>query len=141
MSRLGLSTRDEKVDAVRRMAFPKTLRELETGLGFFGYYRKFVRNYVATARPLIRLKTEGFKGSPNKGRPRQNHAEGKKLSDPDKPPPPENGLKASPECYDAWEKLKSELCNAPTLAFPDFNRPFILYTDGSKEKRYNTALY
>ena len=70
---------EAKVDAVRKMAFPRNLRELETGLGFFGYYRKFVKNYTAIARPLIRLKTEGFKRSPNKGRPRLYYAERKRL--------------------------------------------------------------
>ena len=141
VSRLGLSTMEEKVDAVRKMAFPKNLRQLETGLGFFGYYRKFVKNYAAIARPLIRLKTEGFKGSPNKGKPRQKHADRKRLVEPESEPQSDDGLEASRECFEAWETLKSRLCNAPTLAFPDFSRPFILYTDGSKEKGYGAALH
>ena len=153
VSRLGLSTMEEKVEAVRKMLFPRNLRELETGLGFFGYYRKFVEHYAAIARPLVQLKTEGFKGSPNKGRPRRNHAEKKKLSrrisdvkaiEKTKEPsfvPQSVELQAGPECYEAWETLKNRLCNAPTLAFPDFSRPFILYTDGSKEKGYGAALH
>jgi hypothetical protein len=32
-----------------------------------------------------------------------------------------------------FEKLRSALCEAPTLAFPDFKRPFILYVDACKE--------
>ena len=143
VSRLGVSTMEEKVDAVRKMSFPRNLRELETGLGFFGYYRKFVKDYAAIARPLIKLKTEGFKGSPNKGKPRQNHAERKRLSQPSQQNGTlsEDSLEATRECYDAWETLKTKLCSAPTLAFPDFNRPFILYTDGSKEKGYGAALH
>ena len=53
---------DEKVEAVREMKFPRNLRELETGLGFFGYYRKFIEHCAAIARPLVQLKTEGFRG-------------------------------------------------------------------------------
>ena len=88
VSRLGLSTMEEKVEAVRRMFFLTSLRELETGLGFFGYYRKFVPYYAAIARPLVKLKTKGFKGSLNKGRPRRNHAEKKQLSVHRSDPPP-----------------------------------------------------
>ena len=36
---------------------------------------------------------------------------------------------------------QDKLCNAPTLAFPDFTKPFILYVDGSKKKAYGVALY
>ena len=50
-------------------------------------------------------------------------------------------LEAGPDCYRAWETLKDKLYNIPTLAFPDFDRPFILYTDSSKEKGYRAALY
>jgi hypothetical protein len=44
-------------------------------------------------------------------------------------------------CELAWEELKTLLCSAPTLAFPDFDRDFILYTDGSKERGYGVALH
>jgi hypothetical protein len=32
-------------------------------------------------------------------------------------------------------------CVAPTLAYPDFNRSFILYTDGSHERGFGVALH
>ena len=32
---------------------------------------------------------------------------------------------------EAFEKLKNLLCETPILQFPDFSRPFILYTDAS----------
>ena len=32
-----------------------------------------------------------------------------------------------------FEKLKHIISTVPVLAYPDFNRPFILYTDASKE--------
>ena len=35
------------------------------------------------------------------------------------------------ECQESFDKLKSKLSNAPVLAFPDFNVPFILTTDVS----------
>ena len=74
VSRLGLSTMEEKVSAIRRMAFPANLRDLEVGLGFFGYYRPFVEHFASIARPLVKLKTRGFKGAPIKGRSRKRHS-------------------------------------------------------------------
>jgi hypothetical protein len=52
VSRLGLSTMEEKVEAVQALKFPETLQELEYGLGFFGYYRKFVQHFASISRPL-----------------------------------------------------------------------------------------
>ena len=37
------------------------MKDLETELGFIGYYRKFVPGYAHIAGPLIQLKTQGFK--------------------------------------------------------------------------------
>ena len=34
----------------------------------------------------------------------------------------------------ALESLKHLLCNAPCLRYPDFEKPFFLYTDASKHE-------
>jgi hypothetical protein len=52
VSRLGLSIVEEKVEAIRALKFLITLAELEYGLGFFGYYRKFVPHFIGISRPL-----------------------------------------------------------------------------------------
>jgi poly(3-hydroxyalkanoate) synthetase len=41
-------------------------------------------------------------------------------------------FKWTSECQDAFEFLKEKLINAPILAFPDMNKPFILTCDASK---------
>ena len=128
------------------MELPRTLRQLETALGFFGYYRKFVAHFAAIASPLVKLKTEGFRGGPIKGKPRQRHAENSLLQDlPTKPSESPTDkpalLSYTNEQKYAWETLKQSLCNAPTLAFPDFHKPFLLYTDGSKEMGFGAALH
>jgi hypothetical protein len=64
VDRLGLSTLDEKVEAVREMRFPGTLAQLENTIGFFNYYRKFVDHYTGISQPMQVLKTLGFKGAP-----------------------------------------------------------------------------
>ena len=38
----------------------------------------------------------------------------------------------SPECETAFNSLKTRLCSPPILAYPDFERPFHLYTDASQ---------
>ena len=164
VSRLGLSTLEEKTKAIRELQFPRNLRELDHGLGFFGYYRRFVEWYAWIEKPLHRLKTRGFKGAPTKGSARLRWAIRTRLGDPiDEEPEPNPDPKKkesvasdiknpaarntflvlipTKECVRAWERLKEELIKAPTLAFPDFSLPFILYTDGSKEKGYGIALH
>ena len=44
-------------------------------------------------------------------------------------------------CWEAWDKLKRQLCLAPTLAFLDFSREFVLYVDGSKQRGFGAALH
>lgn len=50
ISRLGLSTQAEKTEATRRrLEMPRTLKDLETGLGLMGYYRSFIAQvYLST---------------------------------------------------------------------------------------------
>ena len=112
--------------------YPGCLRDLETGLGFFGYYRKFVPYYLAITQPLLDLKMTGFKTSPPKGQVRIKYAKLIKYL--------ENGTFPA-DCKAAWDELKELLCNALTLAFPDFLKDFIIYIDGSKECSYGVALH
>ena len=64
---LSLNTIKEKTEVIQNLDYPGYLRDLETGLGFFGYYRKFVSYYSAIAQPLLDLKMTEFKTSPSKG--------------------------------------------------------------------------
>lgn len=52
VSSLGLSTADDKVNAIRKMDFPKILQDLEKNIAFFNYYHRFVEQYVGIVRPL-----------------------------------------------------------------------------------------
>ena len=59
ITRDGVATDPGKIDAVRKWAVPRTVQEVQTFLGLVGYYRKFVNNFAATAKPLYRLTERG----------------------------------------------------------------------------------
>ena len=59
------------------MLFPSTLKELEAGVQFFSYYRKFVPYVAAIAEPLHQLKTLHFRHVPSG---RQQYAASTKMS-------------------------------------------------------------
>ncbi len=114
VSWLGLSIIKKKINAIKAMKFSRNLRDLEVGLGFFGYYRWFVDHYAAIARPLVRLKIKDFIDSSMKGRSRREHATRLRLRQQyennrdDKST--NTTLDADEECRQAWEALKSALC-------------------------------
>ena len=47
ISWLGLSMVEEKTKVIWNLDYSKNLRDLETELGFFRYYRKFIPHYSA----------------------------------------------------------------------------------------------
>lgn len=145
VSRLGLSTTEEKTEAIRNLAIPGNLQLLEIGLGLMGYYREYVADFAIIADPLNEMKTLGFKDGPRAGQPRLTWA--RKFEFPPKVTRPPSPVTAEQETawqrkqeyvttlwnkvVKAWEKLKKDLINAVDLAFPDFEKPFILYVDTS----------
>ncbi len=66
-----------------------------------GYFRKFIPNFSAIARPLTNLTKK------------------------------DNELIWDDACRDAFNRLKHLLTTAPVLAFPNFNKPFYIGTDAS----------
>jgi hypothetical protein len=62
------------VAAVKALEFPRNIAKLESTIGFFLYYRKFVPFFAGIAASLEKLKTIGLVGAPFKGRKRLNFA-------------------------------------------------------------------
>lgn len=52
VSERGIATDPAKVEAVTKWEQPTDLPALQSFLGFFGYYRRFIQNYSIIVRPL-----------------------------------------------------------------------------------------
>ena len=97
----GIHTMSDKVKAVQKFPQPKNVENVRSFLGLCGYYRSFIKNFAALASPLNQLLKKEVPFH-------WNAAQEKSFQD-----------------------LKEALCNAPVLAFPDYEAPFIIYTDAS----------
>jgi hypothetical protein len=100
VDRFGLSTLDEKVEAISSMKFPRYLHELELFIGLSNYYRHFIARYAGIMEPLQSLKTKLLRGSEHKNkRQRAVYTKSKGLE------PPTNA-----ELF-AFNAIKESLCS------------------------------
>ena len=80
---------------------PTTVKEVRSFLGLTGYYRQLIPNYADLTFPISELT--------KKHQP----------------------FVWSPECNEAFEKLKELLSQEPVLAHPNPSKPYVLHTDAS----------
>lgn len=97
----GLKTNSRLTAAVADFPHPQNLSEVRRFLGLSSYYRRFVPNFSKMASPLQALTRKGVE------------------------------FKWSSECETAFQVLKEKLTSAPVLAYPSFEKPFVLETDAS----------
>ena len=96
-----VSTDPEKVPAVKSWHPPTNVSELRVFLGKIGYSRKFIPDFATLASPLFQLDEKV------------------------------RNFVWSNDCQRSFDTLKQALCEAPVLAFPRFDLPFILDTNAS----------
>ena len=101
MSAAGVQTDPGKLKAVELYPVPTDVKTLRSFLELASYYRRFVSRFAAIASPMHLLTKK------------------------DAP------FVWTEQCQLAFEKIKKLLISAPVLAFPQFDRPFILETDAS----------
>ena len=108
----GISADPDKIAAVVGMRQrPSTVADLRTLIGATSYLRKFIPDYADVTKPLRDIQRYyPYKNSVIK----DGHW--------------------SMECEAAFNALKAALVTAPVLAFPDFNKSFILLCDASKSQ-------
>lgn len=97
----GIKPDPEKFSAILNFPQPKTVKEIQSFVGLVGYYRRFIKNFSAIARPLFNLTKK------------------------------DTIFKWSTDCQTAFDELKRLVTNPPVLSPPDFSKPFILQTDAS----------
>jgi hypothetical protein len=130
VDRFGLSTLDKKVEAISKLEFPRSLRELDYFLGLTGWYRHFVARYAALVDPLQKLKTKLFKKAPRKGRERDSFSRSTKIIDP-------SVLEKA-----AFQEIKSALCDCKLIIIhPDPKLPLIFHVDSSAENGFASAVH
>ena len=101
ITRSGLKTQAKHVEAVQHFARPNSLKGVRQYLGMCAYYRRFIPYFSGIARPLHNLTRKGA------------------------------DFVWTEECETAFRELKERLTAAPVLAYPCFQKPFILETDAS----------
>ena len=110
----GIATDPKKVECVREWPVPQNLKQLQSFLGFVGYYRRFIKDFSKISRPLYDL----FKGSGG----------GKKKRKIKQQLIPFHWSEVH---QGAFDKLVSMCCEAPVLAYADYSKPFLVHTDAS----------
>ena len=74
VSGFGMTTSEERIEAILALRFPENLSELDTYLGMTGYLRNYIRYYAQIVEPLQKRKTELAKAVPKGlGKSRKKH--------------------------------------------------------------------
>lgn len=99
----GMLPDPEKIRVIERYPTPECADDVKRFVAFSNYYRKFIRNFGEIVLPLNKLCRKNVK------------------------------FEWTPECNNAFERLKKLLSNPPVLDYPDFSskNEFILQTDSS----------
>ena len=103
ISAKGLKPDPSNVEKLQNFPRPRTVKEVRTLLGIASYYRKFIYKFAEIASPLHALLKKNAR------------------------------FKWTEDHQKAFETLKSALTKPPILAYPDFEKNFILQTDASNE--------
>ena len=97
----GIATDPEKTSVIQQWEPPRTVKGVQSFLGFCNFYRRFIKDYGRVARPLNRLVRK------------------------DQP------FVFNSDCYAAFQELKKRLVSAPVLAHFNPNLPLRVETDAS----------
>ena len=107
----GVGTDPDKTSCIEEWPIPTTVKQVQSFLGFVGYYRRFIKGFSKIAKPLHAI-TRGEIVNPKTKKRKDNFHWGE-------------------EQQNAFESLKHHVTHAPVLAFANFKEPFILHTDAS----------
>lgn len=112
VSRDGIRPDPGKISAIKKIPVPKNLKDLKSFLGLASYYRRFIKDFAAVAKPLTNL----TRGDNAQIKAHQSKRIAVNLD--------EKALKS-------FKELKELLMSSEILVYPNFEKPFILTTDAS----------
>ena len=107
VSRKGVLPLKKNLESIAQCLPPDTYTKVKSFVGLVGHYRHFIKGFAKIAVPLY---------DPTSGDNKDKKSEHVNLS---------------PEALEAFDHLKAACLQAPILAFPDFDKPFLLETDAS----------
>ena len=104
-SKRGVLPSKKNLEAIAQCPPPDTYTKVKSFVGLVGHYRCFIKGFANIATPLYDL-TSGK----NKDKKSEH-------------------LDLPQEAREAFDRLKAACLQAPILAFPDFDKPFLLEMD------------
>ncbi len=126
ISEHGYSMNPKEIEVVQALKWemPSTVREVRKLMGFLGYYRSYIADFAKTAKPLYELLTK-----PSMCKMKDS---GKKIC-PSSQASTSQSVEWTGRHQEALEKLIAELSSPPIMAYPDFEKPYVLHVDASEE--------
>ena len=106
VSRWVILLSHDNVQAVEEFLMPETYMQVCAFCRLVGHYQRFIKGFTNIAQPLYDMLGKEVKMGP---------------------------VDLSPEVWEAVDILKRKVQSVPVLVFPDFDKPFLLKTDTSKE--------
>ena len=104
---------------------PQTIGELRKLLGLLSYYRRYVPNFAQKAKPLYDLVTRAANTDSDKEQANDTEKRGQV--------PSSLKIAWAKQHQTVLEKLIDHLITPPVMAYPDYQRPYIVHTDASKD--------
>ncbi|CAM8950209.1 unnamed protein product [Rhodiola kirilowii] len=101
VSHRGIEVDRAKVEVIEKLPPPKDVKGIRSFLGHAGFYRRFIKDFSKTAKPLTDLLCQ------------------------------EAEFKFTDSCLHAFNSLKTALTSAPIVQPPDWELPFELMCDAS----------
>ena len=108
VSQKGVLPSKKNLESIAQCPPPDTYTKVKSFVGLVGHYRRFIKGFAKIAAPLHDLTSGNNKDK------KSEH------------------MDLSTEALEAFDRLKAACLQAPILAFPDFNKPFLLETGASR---------
>ncbi|KAL0433097.1 UNVERIFIED_CONTAM: Retrovirus-related Pol polyprotein from transposon.6 [Sesamum latifolium] len=101
VSSRGIEVDKSKIDVIKSLHYPASMREIRSFLGHAGFYRRFIKDFSKIAQSLYALLQK------------------------------DANFEFDDTCAKAFDKLKDSLTSAPVIRPPDWSQPFEIMCDAS----------